>query len=48
MQHSSLEWVFRLCQEPRRLGRRYLYNSPRFILEIIAQKTGLRSYSYDD
>lgn len=47
MQHSGLEWVFRLCQEPRRLGRRYLYNNPRFILEIIAQKTGLRSYSYD-
>ena len=47
MQRSGLEWVFRLCQEPRRLGRRYLYNNPRFILEIIAQKTGLRSYSCD-
>jgi N-acetylglucosaminyldiphosphoundecaprenol N-acetyl-beta-D-mannosaminyltransferase len=44
MQRSGLEWLFRLCQEPRRLGRRYLYNNPRFVLEIIAQKTGLRKY----
>jgi N-acetylglucosaminyldiphosphoundecaprenol N-acetyl-beta-D-mannosaminyltransferase len=47
MQRSGLEWLFRLCQEPQRLGRRYLYNNPRFILEIVAQKTGLRKYSYD-
>ena len=47
MQHSGLEWLFRLCQEPRRLGRRYLYNNPRFILEIMAQKTGLRKYPCD-
>jgi N-acetylglucosaminyldiphosphoundecaprenol N-acetyl-beta-D-mannosaminyltransferase len=47
MQHSGLEWLFRMCQEPRRLGRRYLYNNPRFILEIIAQRTGLCEYTYD-
>jgi len=47
MQSLGLEWLFRLCQEPRRLGRRYLYNNPRFTLEIVAQKTGLRKYSYD-
>jgi N-acetylglucosaminyldiphosphoundecaprenol N-acetyl-beta-D-mannosaminyltransferase len=47
MQHSGLEWLFRMCQEPRRLGRRYLYNNPRFILEIIAQITGLCKYTYD-
>jgi N-acetylglucosaminyldiphosphoundecaprenol N-acetyl-beta-D-mannosaminyltransferase len=47
MQRSGLEWLFRLCQEPRRLGRRYLYSNTRFVLEIVAQNTGLRTYSYD-
>jgi N-acetylglucosaminyldiphosphoundecaprenol N-acetyl-beta-D-mannosaminyltransferase len=47
MQRSGLEWLYRLCQEPRRLGRRYLYNNPRFIMEVLAQKTGLREYPYD-
>lgn len=31
MQAMALEWVFRLCTEPRRLWRRYLYNNPRFL-----------------
>jgi N-acetylglucosaminyldiphosphoundecaprenol N-acetyl-beta-D-mannosaminyltransferase len=48
MQRSGLEWLFRLCQEPRRLGRRYLYGNSRFILEILAQKSGLRAYSYNE
>src|SRR5262249_13407499 len=47
MQRCGLEWLFRLCQEPRRLGRRYIYSNTRFIVEILAQKTGLREYSYD-
>jgi N-acetylglucosaminyldiphosphoundecaprenol N-acetyl-beta-D-mannosaminyltransferase len=47
MQRSGLEWLYRLCQEPRRLGRRYLYNNPRFVLEVLAQKIGLREYSLD-
>jgi N-acetylglucosaminyldiphosphoundecaprenol N-acetyl-beta-D-mannosaminyltransferase len=47
MQRSGLEWLFRLYQEPRRLGRRYLYSNSRFLLEIVAQKTGLHKYSYD-
>jgi N-acetylglucosaminyldiphosphoundecaprenol N-acetyl-beta-D-mannosaminyltransferase len=48
LQRCGLEWLFRLCQEPRRLWRRYFYSNTRFILEIFAQKTGLRRYSYDD
>jgi N-acetylglucosaminyldiphosphoundecaprenol N-acetyl-beta-D-mannosaminyltransferase len=47
MQSRGLEWLFRVYQEPRRLWRRYLYSIPRFILEIAAQKTGLRRYSCD-
>jgi N-acetylglucosaminyldiphosphoundecaprenol N-acetyl-beta-D-mannosaminyltransferase len=44
MQRRGLEWLFRLHQEPRRLWRRYLYGNTRFLVEILAQKTGLRRY----
>lgn len=32
MQRLSLEWAFRLAQEPRRLWRRYTRYNPRFVL----------------
>ena len=44
MQRSGLEWAFRLATEPRRLGRRYLANNPRFVIHALAQNLGLRSY----
>jgi N-acetylglucosaminyldiphosphoundecaprenol N-acetyl-beta-D-mannosaminyltransferase len=44
MQRSGLEWFHRLCQEPRRLARRYLRNNPLFILKIAGQFLGLRKY----
>jgi len=31
MQRSGLEWLFRLCAEPRRLWRRYVTIVPRFL-----------------
>jgi N-acetylglucosaminyldiphosphoundecaprenol N-acetyl-beta-D-mannosaminyltransferase len=31
MQNFGLEWLFRLCTEPRRLWWRYLYHNPRFL-----------------
>lgn len=31
MQHHGLEWLFRLCSEPRRLWRRVLWGYPRFL-----------------
>jgi len=34
VQHSGLEWAYRLAQEPRRLWRRYLYNNPRFLADV--------------
>lgn len=37
MQGAGLEWLFRLCQEPRRLWRRYLLNNPLFLLKIARQ-----------
>jgi len=44
MQRCGLEWFFRLCSEPRRLGPRYLKTNPLFALRIAAQKTGLKKY----
>jgi N-acetylglucosaminyldiphosphoundecaprenol N-acetyl-beta-D-mannosaminyltransferase len=44
MQRSGLEWFYRLCSEPRRLGRRYLVNNPLFIWRIFGQLLGLRKY----
>ncbi|MFD0527458.1 WecB/TagA/CpsF family glycosyltransferase [Kitasatospora arboriphila] len=32
MQNHGLEWLFRLCSEPRRLWRRVLWGHPRFVL----------------
>src|SRR5258708_34161512 len=31
MQRNGLEWLFRLCSEPRRLWRRYAYIVPGFL-----------------
>ena len=47
MQHSGLEWLFRLLTEPRRLWRRYLVNNPLFVLLVLAQALGLRRYSLE-
>ena len=47
MQRSGLEWLYRLCQEPRRLAVRYLVYNPLFILRVAAQLTGLKKYPLD-
>ena len=44
MQRSGLEWFYRLCSEPRRLGKRYLRNNPLFVLKFLAQLTGLKKH----
>jgi len=44
MQRSGLEWLFRLCCEPRRLWRRYFRNNPLFVFRVCCQLTGLRKY----
>jgi N-acetylglucosaminyldiphosphoundecaprenol N-acetyl-beta-D-mannosaminyltransferase len=38
MQRSGLEWMFRLTQEPKRLWRRYLSASPRFLMGMLARR----------
>lgn len=48
MQRGGLEWLFRLCSEPRRLARRYLRNNPLFLWKGLGQFTGLKKYPLDD
>jgi N-acetylglucosaminyldiphosphoundecaprenol N-acetyl-beta-D-mannosaminyltransferase len=45
MQRNGLEWLFRLCAEPRRLWRRYAYIVPRFLILAAGEllRHGLRS-----
>ncbi len=44
IRRAGLEWLFRLCMEPRRLAKRYLLNNPLFLVHLLLQATGLRSY----
>jgi N-acetylglucosaminyldiphosphoundecaprenol N-acetyl-beta-D-mannosaminyltransferase len=44
MQRGGLEWFYRLCQEPRRLAKRYFKNNPLFALKIAGQLCGLKKY----
>lgn len=47
MQRSGLEWFHRLCTEPTRLWKRYLVQSPMFVLRTFAQLIGLTKYPVD-
>ena len=40
MQDRGLEWLFRLCCEPRRLWRRYLVLSPMYLVLVFCQLLG--------
>jgi exopolysaccharide biosynthesis WecB/TagA/CpsF family protein len=42
MQRASLEWLYRLLQNPRRLGYRYLVRGPRFFMQLPASEYVLR------
>ncbi|MGH9564325.1 MAG: WecB/TagA/CpsF family glycosyltransferase [Terracidiphilus sp.] len=44
IKNSGLQWFHRLCQEPRRLWKRYLINNPRFVCKMAAQLAGLTKY----
>jgi N-acetylglucosaminyldiphosphoundecaprenol N-acetyl-beta-D-mannosaminyltransferase len=45
MQHSGMEWLFRLMTEPRRLAARYLVGNTVFAVSALQQLTGWKSYS---
>jgi N-acetylglucosaminyldiphosphoundecaprenol N-acetyl-beta-D-mannosaminyltransferase len=44
MQHSGLEWLYRLMKEPRRLAYRYLIYNPLFLMLVFMQLSRLRRY----
>jgi N-acetylglucosaminyldiphosphoundecaprenol N-acetyl-beta-D-mannosaminyltransferase len=44
MQDRSLEWLFRLVHEPRRLWRRYLVGNSWFLWEVVRQEIGLKRF----
>jgi N-acetylglucosaminyldiphosphoundecaprenol N-acetyl-beta-D-mannosaminyltransferase len=44
MQRYCLEWLFRLTQEPRRLGRRYLTTNTVFLFRVFLQFAKLRQF----
>ena len=41
---AGLQWAHRLCQEPRRLWKRYLLNNSAFLAALCLQLMGLRRY----
>jgi exopolysaccharide biosynthesis WecB/TagA/CpsF family protein len=45
MQDRGLEWLFRLCAEPRRLWRRYLYLNPAYVFLVALQASGLSQFT---
>ena len=47
VKQAGLQWLHRLCQEPRRLWRRYLFIVPTFLVLVLAQLLGLRRYEED-
>jgi N-acetylglucosaminyldiphosphoundecaprenol N-acetyl-beta-D-mannosaminyltransferase len=42
VQRHGIEWLYRLCKEPRRLWRRYARNNPTFVLAVIRRRPYLR------
>lgn len=38
MRIIGMEWLYRMCQEPRRLWRRYILGIPQFIFLVMKQK----------
>jgi N-acetylglucosaminyldiphosphoundecaprenol N-acetyl-beta-D-mannosaminyltransferase len=43
LSNISLEWLYRLCREPRRMARRYLLGNPAFLLLIMLAKSSMKS-----
>lgn len=37
LQNLGLEWLYRLCKEPKRLWRRYVFNNPAFVVLFALQ-----------
>lgn len=44
VQRSGLEWLYRLANEPKRLGKRYLRTVPTFLILALLQSLRLRTF----
>jgi N-acetylglucosaminyldiphosphoundecaprenol N-acetyl-beta-D-mannosaminyltransferase len=44
MREHGLEWLFRLCLEPRRLWRRYLFSNTQFLFYLALESLGLKTF----
>lgn len=44
VKNSGLQWLHRLIQEPKRLGKRYLINNPKFLWNIMLQLSSIRNF----
>ncbi len=44
---AGLQWLHRLCQEPRRLWKRYLINNPAFLWNLGLQLTHMKRFDLD-
>jgi N-acetylglucosaminyldiphosphoundecaprenol N-acetyl-beta-D-mannosaminyltransferase len=38
----GLEWLYRMLQEPLRLGPRYIRTNGRFLLLVLKERAGIR------
>ncbi len=48
VQDAGFEWLFRLLREPRRLWRRYILLSPRYLWLLAQQKLRIRTFDPND
>jgi N-acetylglucosaminyldiphosphoundecaprenol N-acetyl-beta-D-mannosaminyltransferase len=48
MQRWGLEWLFRLCCEPKRLWKRYFKNNPLFVARMFCQFSCLKKFPMED
>ncbi len=46
-QQHSLEWLYRLIKEPRRMWRRYIIGNAKFIRNIVREKSDIRNQRSD-
>jgi N-acetylglucosaminyldiphosphoundecaprenol N-acetyl-beta-D-mannosaminyltransferase len=47
MMRAGLQWLHRVCIDPRRLWKRYAVIVPSFLFRILLQATGLKKYPID-
>ena len=47
IQRKGLEWLYRLCVEPRRLWKRYSINNSMFLIKILPAMMGLKKYEIE-